>query len=159
GLVVFTVIDVLLLIAGLAFYLFWVGSLLTRVAGNLEECAEIVRTIVGHAKLIGPGVEHINETGGVVAGALALPDGMGGGIVGRGRPGAGAAGGARPGRPRLGHAPLAPAGRGRLRPEELAGRPLRPGRVLGQARGGRGGPPDPLVLPRLVELLVVAPGL
>ena len=70
GLVVWTVIDVLLLIAGLAFYLFWVGSLLTRIAGNLEECAEIVRTIVDHAKLIGPGVEHINETGGVVAGAL-----------------------------------------------------------------------------------------
>jgi len=64
GLVVWTVIDVLLLIAGLAFYLFWVGTLLTRIAGNLEECAEIVRTIVGHAKLIGPGVEHINETGG-----------------------------------------------------------------------------------------------
>jgi hypothetical protein len=30
GLVVFTVIDVVLLIAGLAFYLFWVGSLLTQ---------------------------------------------------------------------------------------------------------------------------------
>ena len=69
GLVVWTVIDVLLLVAGLAFYLFWVGTLLTRIAGNLEECAEIVRTIVGHAKLIGPGVEHINETSGVVAGA------------------------------------------------------------------------------------------
>ena len=81
GLVVFTVIDVLLLIAGLAFYLFWVGSLLTRIAGNLEECAEIVRTIVGHAKLIGPGVEHINETGGVVAGALPLLYGMAEGIV------------------------------------------------------------------------------
>ena len=67
GLVVWTVIDVLLLVAGLAFYLFWVGTLLTRIAGNLEECAEIVRTIVGHAKLIGPGVEHINETGGVEA--------------------------------------------------------------------------------------------
>src|ERR1700684_4060379 len=71
-LVTATVVDVVLLIAGLAFYLFWVGSLLTRIAGNLEECAEIVRTIVGHAKLIGPGVEHINETGGVVAGALPL---------------------------------------------------------------------------------------
>ncbi len=81
GLVVFTVIDVLLLIAGLAFYLFWVGTLLTRIAGNLEECAEIVRTIVGHAKLIGPGVEHINETGGVVAGALPLLYGMAEGIV------------------------------------------------------------------------------
>ena len=81
GLVVFTVVDVLLLIAGLAFYLFWVGSLLTRIAGNLEECAEIVRTIVGHAKLIGPGVEHINETGGVVAGALPLLYGMAEDIV------------------------------------------------------------------------------
>src|SRR6266567_3145086 len=75
------VIDVLLLVAGLAFYLFWVGTLLTRIAGNLEECAEIVRTIVGHAKLIGPGVEHINETGGVVAGALPLLYGMAEGIV------------------------------------------------------------------------------
>ena len=81
GLVVFTVIDVLLLIAGLAFYLFWVGSLLTRIAGNLEECAGTVRTIVGHAKLIGPAVGHINETGGVVAGALPLLYGMAEGIV------------------------------------------------------------------------------
>ena len=76
GLVVFTVIDIVLLIAGLAFYLFWVGSLLARIATNLEECAETVRTIVGHAKLIGPGVEHINQTGGVVAGALPLLYGM-----------------------------------------------------------------------------------
>src|SRR5256885_12536185 len=52
-----------------------------RIAGNLEECAEIVRTIVGHAKLIGPGVEHINETGGVVAGALPPLYGMAEGIV------------------------------------------------------------------------------
>ena len=70
GLVVFTVIDIVLLIAGLAFYLYWVGTLLARIAGNLEECAEIVQTIVGHARLIGPGVEHINQTGGVVAGGV-----------------------------------------------------------------------------------------
>jgi hypothetical protein len=75
-LVILTVVDIVLLIAGLAFYLFWVGTLLTRIAGNLEECAEIVQTIVGHAKLIGPGVEHINQTGGVVAGALPLLYGM-----------------------------------------------------------------------------------
>jgi hypothetical protein len=80
-LVVLSVVDVVLLIAGLAFYLFWVGSLLTRIAGNLEECAEIVQTIVEHAKLIGPGVEHINETGGVVAGALPLLYDMAEGIV------------------------------------------------------------------------------
>lgn len=80
-LVVLTVVDIAALLAGLAVYLFWVGSLLTRIAGNLEECAGIVRTIVGHAKLIGPGVEHINETGGVVAGALPLLYGMAEGIV------------------------------------------------------------------------------
>jgi hypothetical protein len=81
GLVVFTVIDIVLLIAGLAFYLYWVGTLLTRIAGNLEECAEIVQVIVGHARLIRPGVEHINETGGVVAGALPLLYGMAEDIV------------------------------------------------------------------------------
>ena len=75
-LVVLTVVDVVLLVAGLAVYLFWVGTLLTRVAGNLEECSEIVGTVVEHAKLIGPGVGHINETGGVVAGALPLLYGM-----------------------------------------------------------------------------------
>jgi hypothetical protein len=80
-LVILSVVDIGLLIAGLAFYLFWVGSLLTQIAGNLEECAELVRTIVGHAELIGPGVEHINETGGVVAGALPLLYGMAEGIV------------------------------------------------------------------------------
>jgi hypothetical protein len=75
-LVVLTVVDIVLLIAGLAFYLYWVGTLLTRIAGNLEECGDLVRTIVGHAKLIGPGVGHINQTGGVVAGALPLLYGM-----------------------------------------------------------------------------------
>jgi hypothetical protein len=81
GLVVFTVADIVLLVAGLAFYLFWVGSLLGRIATNLEECGLTVREIVGHAKLIGPGVEHINATGGVVAGALPLLYGMAEGIV------------------------------------------------------------------------------
>jgi hypothetical protein len=81
GMVVFTLIDIVLLVAGLAFYLFWVGSLLARIATNLEECGRIVREIVGHAELIGPGVEHINATGGVVAGALPLLYGMAEGIV------------------------------------------------------------------------------
>jgi hypothetical protein len=80
-LVILSVVDIVLLIAGLAFYLFWVGTLLTRIATNLEECAELIRTIVSHAELIGPGVEHINETGGVVAGALPLLYGMAEGIV------------------------------------------------------------------------------
>jgi hypothetical protein len=76
ALVVLTVIVIVLLLLGLAFYLFWAGSLLTRIAGNLEDCVETVDTIVDHAKVIGPGVGHINETGGVVAGALPLLYGM-----------------------------------------------------------------------------------
>ena len=75
-LVVLTVVDIVLLVAGLAFYLYWVGTLLDRIATNLEECAQIVATITDNAKLIGPGVAHINETGGVVAGALPLLYGM-----------------------------------------------------------------------------------
>ena len=76
GMVIFTVIDIVLLIAGLAFYLYWVGTLLDRIGANLEECEELVRAIGDHAKLIGPGVAHINESGGVVAGALPLLYGM-----------------------------------------------------------------------------------
>ena len=75
-LVILTLVDIVLLVAGLAFYLYWVGTLLARIAGNLEECGELVRTIVSHAELIGPNVEHINQTGGVVAGALPLLYGM-----------------------------------------------------------------------------------
>ena len=75
-LVILTLAAIVLLIAGLAIYLFWAGSLLTRVAANLEESFDSAAEILGHAKLIGPGVEHINRTGGVVAGALPLLYGM-----------------------------------------------------------------------------------
>lgn len=80
-LVVLTVIDIVLLIAGLAIYLFIVGSQLTRVAGKLEECNELVWRIKANAEPIRPGVERINRTGRVVAGALPLLYGMGEGIV------------------------------------------------------------------------------
>ena len=79
--VILSVLVIVALIAGLAFYLYVVGSQLQRVATNLEECAEIVRTVVGHAEVIEPGVEHINRTGGVIAGALPLLYGMAEGIV------------------------------------------------------------------------------
>ena len=75
-LVILTLVDIVLLVAGLALYLYWAGSLLTRIAGNLEESFGTAAEILGHAKLIGPGVEHINRTGGVVAGALPLLYGM-----------------------------------------------------------------------------------
>jgi len=76
ALVVLTVIVIVLLIAGLAVYLYWAGTLLDRIGGKLEGAADIVRGIVADAELIGPGVEHINQTGGVVAGALPLLYGM-----------------------------------------------------------------------------------
>lgn len=80
-LIVWSVIDIVLLIAGLAIYLFIVGGQLTKIATMLEECVEIVRTIRGHADAIRPGVESINHTGGVVAGALPLLYGMAEGVV------------------------------------------------------------------------------
>jgi hypothetical protein len=80
-LVLLTVIDIVALIAGLALYLYIVGRQLSRIATNLEECAELVRTIKGHAEAIEPGLEHVNRTGGVVAGALPLLYGMAEGIV------------------------------------------------------------------------------
>jgi hypothetical protein len=80
-LVVLTVIDIALLIAGLAIYLYIVGGQLTRVAEKLEECADVVWDIKKNAEVIAPGVERINRTGGVIAGALPLLYGMAEGIV------------------------------------------------------------------------------
>ncbi|HWL41469.1 MAG TPA: hypothetical protein VNQ73_00900 [Ilumatobacter sp.] len=80
-LVVFTVIVIAALIAGLAVYLYIVGTQLTRIAGNLEECSDLVAKIDADAVAIRPGLESINETGGVIAGALPLLYGMAEGIV------------------------------------------------------------------------------
>lgn len=80
-LVVLTVVAIALLIAELAIYLFIVGSQLTRVATKLEGCAEVVWDIKRNAEPIKSGVERINRTGAVVAGALPLLYGMAEGIV------------------------------------------------------------------------------
>lgn len=80
-LVVLTVVDIVVLIGALAGYLYVVGSQLTRVAATLEECRDLVREIGADAAPILPGVQHINHTGGVVAGALPLLYGMAEGIV------------------------------------------------------------------------------
>jgi hypothetical protein len=80
-LVILSVVDIVALIAGLALYLFIVGGQLKRVATNLEECVELVRTVKTNAEAIEPGLEHVNRTGGVVAGALPLLYGMAEGIV------------------------------------------------------------------------------
>ena len=80
-LTVLTVVDIALLIAGLAIYLYIVSTQLMRVAGKLEECSELVSSIRTHTAVIEPGLEHINRTGRVVAGALPLLYGMAEGIV------------------------------------------------------------------------------
>ena len=81
GLVVFTVVDILLLVAGLAFYLFVVGSQLKRVGALLEECSELVWDVKRHAEVIDSGLASINHTGRVIAGALPLLYDMGERIV------------------------------------------------------------------------------
>lgn len=80
-LITVSVIVITALIAGLAGFLFLLGSQLSRIATLLEECAQIVWKIKGDAEAITPGVERINRTGGVVAGALPLLYGMAEGIV------------------------------------------------------------------------------
>ncbi|MDO8645687.1 MAG: hypothetical protein Q7R42_03770 [Candidatus Planktophila sp.] len=77
----FSVIDIVALIASLAIYLFIVGRQLAQVAGNLEEAADLVWKIKADADLIEPGLERINVTGGIVAGALPLLYGMAEAIV------------------------------------------------------------------------------
>ena len=79
--VLFSVIDIVLLIAGLAIYLFIVGGQLARVAGILEECSELVWKIKANTEDIDQDLGSINHTGRVVAGALPLLYGMAEGIV------------------------------------------------------------------------------
>jgi hypothetical protein len=81
SLALWSAIDVALLIAGLAIYLFIVGSQLKKVAADLEESADLVWQIKQDAEAIEPGLTSINGTGRVVAGALPLLYGMGEGIV------------------------------------------------------------------------------
>jgi hypothetical protein len=81
GMVVFTVIDIALLIAGLAIYLYIVGGQLTRIAGVLEDCSDLVWDVKANAEPIDAGLSSINSTGRVIAGALPLLYGMAEGIV------------------------------------------------------------------------------
>jgi hypothetical protein len=60
------------MIAVLAVYLSVIGVLLDRIVDNLDDCLGNVKTIIRRAEVILPGVGRINQTGGVVAGALPL---------------------------------------------------------------------------------------
>lgn len=72
GAVVFSVALIVVLIAGLAFFVIVLTIQLTKIAQKLEGALELVDTINDDAVVIVPGLEHINRTGGVVAGALPL---------------------------------------------------------------------------------------
>ena len=71
-LILLTVVCIASLIAVLAIFLFIIGVLLNRIADNFDDCLGNVKIIAGHAEVVIPAVEHINRTGGVVAGALPL---------------------------------------------------------------------------------------
>ena len=71
-LIILTVVVIASLIAVLAVYLYVIGVLLNRIADNLDDCLGNVKTIMGQAEVILPGVGRINQTGAVVAGALPL---------------------------------------------------------------------------------------
>ena len=79
--IVFSVIDIVVIIVALAIYLWIVGGQLGRVATVLEECSDLVAEVKQNAEVIEPGLTAINNTGRVVAGALPLLYGMAEGIV------------------------------------------------------------------------------
>lgn len=81
NLVVLSVVDVTALLVGLSVYLGWAGFLLTRIAGRLEVASDLVGEIKEHADVITPALDHINNTGGIIAGALPLLYSMAEGIV------------------------------------------------------------------------------
>jgi hypothetical protein len=71
-LVTLTVLVIALFIAVLAIYLFVIGMVLNRTAGNLGDCVQSMRTIIGQANAIGPGVKRINKAGTGLVEALPL---------------------------------------------------------------------------------------
>ena len=72
GMVGFSVGLIVVLIAGLAFFVIVLTIQLTKIANKLEGALGLVDMINYDAVVIVPGLEHINRTGGVVAGALPL---------------------------------------------------------------------------------------
>jgi len=72
GHLIFSVVLIVVLVAGLAFFLVVLAIQLGKIANMLEGASELVATINMDAEAIVPGLEHINRTGGTVAGALPL---------------------------------------------------------------------------------------
>lgn len=71
-LIVLTIVVIALMITALAVYLFMIGTLLSRTAGNLGDCLQNLTSIAGHAQAVGPGITRINRTGGELLSAMPL---------------------------------------------------------------------------------------
>ena len=50
-------------------YLYWVSSLLRRIADNLGEVNDMAVDVIGHATTIAPDLQHANRTLGSISGA------------------------------------------------------------------------------------------
>jgi methyl-accepting chemotaxis protein len=62
-------------------YLYWVSSLLRRIADNLGDVNDMAVDVIGHATTIVPDLQHANRTLGSISGALPLLYGLGEKIV------------------------------------------------------------------------------
>jgi methyl-accepting chemotaxis protein len=57
-------------------YLYWVSSLLRRIADNLGDVNDMAADVIGHATTIVPDLQHANRTLGSISGALPLLYGL-----------------------------------------------------------------------------------
>jgi methyl-accepting chemotaxis protein len=57
-------------------YLYWVSSLLRRIADNLGDVNDMAVDVIGHATTIAPDLQHANRTLGSISGALPLLYGL-----------------------------------------------------------------------------------
>lgn len=75
-LITLTIVDIVALVLALVLYLFWVSTLLSRIADNLAEVSAMVPEVIGHAETIVPDLAHANRTLGTISGALPLLYGL-----------------------------------------------------------------------------------
>lgn len=68
--VVLSVVEILLFVAAVAYFLIRLTQLLSHIGDNLEHIAEGVVAIEGHTRVIGPGADEINARLAAAAGNL-----------------------------------------------------------------------------------------
>lgn len=71
-LIILTVLVITLLIAVLVNYLFMAGMFLNRIADNLGDCLQSIKSIRHQSEAIRPGIVRLNHIGKELIGALPL---------------------------------------------------------------------------------------